>query len=178
MQQPERALLDDAPGAALYQCFAPALFAYLLRQTTSREDAEDLLLEVFLAALEQGRLASIDEAKQGAWLWAVARHKAADYFRQRRRSARVDLSLAAETPAGVGGTEPEQMLVQQEELADLADAIKRLPARQQDVVHLRFGHELSFGEIATILQKREGTVRMLLSRALKALRSSYHRTET
>ena len=54
MQQPDRALLSDAPGTTLYESFAPALFAYLLKQTASREDAEDLLLEVFLAALERG----------------------------------------------------------------------------------------------------------------------------
>src|SRR5262249_8464582 len=134
MQQPDRALVNDAPGTMLYESFAPVLFAYLLRQTASREDAEDLLLEVFMAALEHGKLAHIDEAKQGAWLWGVARHKAADYFRQRRRHPRVDLSLVTETASDAKGTEPEQMLMQQEEYAQLADAIKRLPAQQQDVI--------------------------------------------
>jgi RNA polymerase sigma-70 factor (ECF subfamily) len=177
MQQPDRALLTDAPGRTLYESFAPAIFAYLLKQTASREDAEDLLLEVFLAGLEQGRLARIDEAKQGAWLWGVARHKAADYFRQRSRQPRVDLSLVTETASDRKGTEPEQMLLQQEEFAQLAEAIRKLPAQQQDVIHLRFGHDLSYDEMATILQKRTGTVRMLLSRALRALRGAYQRTE-
>ncbi len=177
MQQPARALLNDAPDAALYQRFAPAMFAYFLKQTASREDAEDLLLEVFLAALEQGKLGEMDEGKQQAWLWAVARHKAADHFRQRGRHAHVDLSLVADFAADVEGMEPEQVLVRQEELAHLADTIRRLPPPQQDVVHLRFGHGLSHSEIATVLHKREGTIRMLLSRALKALRGSYHRDE-
>ncbi len=177
MQQPARAMLDDTPGTALYQRCAPALFAYFLKQTACREDAEDLLLEVFLAALEQGRLASEDEERQQAWLWGVARHKAADYFRQRGRAARVDLSLVAGHAAGAEGMEPEEVLVQQEELAHLADAIRRLPPPQQDVVQLRFGHGLSHSEIAAVLRKREGTIRMLLSRALKALRHMYHHAE-
>jgi RNA polymerase sigma-70 factor (ECF subfamily) len=112
MQQPARALLNDAPGAALYQRFAPAMFAYFLKQTASREDAEDLLLEVFLAALEQGKLAEMDEGKQQAWLWAVARNKAADHFRRRGRYTQVDLSLVAEF-ADMEGMEPEQVLVLQ-----------------------------------------------------------------
>ncbi len=177
MQQPDRALLADAPGTTLYESFAPAIFAYLLKQTASREDAEDLLLEVFLAALERGNLAHIDEAKQGGWLWGVARHKAADYFRQRRRFPHVDLGLVTETASDAEGTEPEQMLMQQEEFAQLADAIKRLPTQQQDVIHLRFGHDLSYDEMATILHKRAGALRMLLSRALRALRGKYQRTE-
>jgi RNA polymerase sigma factor (sigma-70 family) len=177
MQQTARATLDDAPGSAIYWRFAPALFAYFLKQTASREDAEDLLLEVFLAALEQGKLANMDEARQQAWLWGVARHKAADYFRQRGRSARVDLSVVAERAFGVEEMEPEHLLVQQEELAYLAGAIRQLPAPQQDVVHLRFGHGLSHSEIAEVLRKREGTIRMLLSRALKALRRRYSQSE-
>src|SRR5689334_24187437 len=122
MQQPDRALLTDDPGTALYECFAPAIFAYLLKQTASREDAEDLLVEVFLAALEQGRLARIDEAKQGAWLWGVARHKAADHFRRKGRYPRVGLDLLAEM-ASEGEVEPEQMVMQQEESAQLAETI-------------------------------------------------------
>ncbi|HEY7123142.1 MAG TPA: sigma-70 family RNA polymerase sigma factor [Ktedonobacterales bacterium] len=176
MQQHAHVLLNDAPDAALYQRFAPALFAYFLKQTVSREDAEDLLLEVFLAALEQGKLATLEEEKQRAWLWAVARNKAADHFRRRGRSTRVDLSLVAEF-ADMEGMEPEQMLVRQEELAHLADTIRQLPTPQQHVVQLRFGHGLSHSEIAMVLHKREGTTRMLLSRALKALRSSYQRNE-
>jgi RNA polymerase sigma-70 factor (ECF subfamily) len=107
----------------------------------------------------------------------VARHKAADYFRQRSRQPRVDLSLVTETASDRKGTEPEEMLLQQEEFAQLAEAIRKLPAQQQDVIHLRFGHDLSYDEMATILQKRTGTVRMLLSRALRALRGAYQRTE-
>ena len=53
MQQHEFILHDDSPGAALYRRYAPGIFAYLYRETSSREDAEDILLEVFLAALER-----------------------------------------------------------------------------------------------------------------------------
>lgn len=52
MQEYEGTLPHDSPDAMLYQRYAPSIFAYLYRQTTSREDAEDLLLEVFLAVRE------------------------------------------------------------------------------------------------------------------------------
>jgi RNA polymerase sigma-70 factor (ECF subfamily) len=175
MQQPDRAMLDDAPAgsAALYQRHASTIFAYLLKQTASREDAEDLLLEVFLAAMERGNLADLAAPEQRAWLWAVARHKAADHFRRLTRHPSVHLRLVAETLYEDEHLEPEQMVLRQEALAQLTGAIAQLPARQQEVLRLRFGHGLSCGEMALILKKKESAVRMLLSRALKALRARY-----
>ena len=173
MQQPERTMLDDAPGTTLYQRYAPAIFAYLLQQTTSREDAEDLLLEVFLAAMERGSLSDLREPEQRAWLWAVAHHKAVDHFRRLTRHPSVQLRLFAETLYDDEYLEPEQALLRREALAELISAIGALPERQQEVLRLRFGHGLAFGEIATILEKRESAVRMLMSRTLKTLRALY-----
>jgi len=48
-------------AAELYQRYAPGLFAYLRQQTHSREDAEDVLVDIFLAALEYEPLAELDE---------------------------------------------------------------------------------------------------------------------
>ena len=69
--------------------------------------------------------------------------------------------------------EPEQVLLKQEMLAELVNVIEALPARQQEVLRLRFGHGLAFDEIALILKKKESAVRMLFSRTLKALRARY-----
>ena len=173
MQQPERMMLEDAPGAALYRHYAPAIFAYLLKQTGSREDAEDLLLEVFLAAMERDNLNTLKEPEQRAWLWAVARNKAADHYRHLTRHPSVHLRLVAEALYGNEALEPEQAVLHQEALAELTSAIAQLPEGQQEVLRLRFGHGLSCGEIATMQQKRESAVRMLLSRTLRALRGAY-----
>ena len=56
--------LDDSPIAALYRQHGPLIFAWLLKQAHSWEDAEDLLLEVFLAAFEQNRLLAVPEEKK------------------------------------------------------------------------------------------------------------------
>jgi RNA polymerase sigma-70 factor (ECF subfamily) len=85
----------------------------------------------------------------------------------------VHLRLVEETLYQDGALEPEQVLLRQEALAELTSAIAQLPAGQQEVLRLRFGHGLSCGEMATMLMKRESAVRMLLSRTLRALRSVY-----
>src|SRR5690242_18708253 len=56
--------LDESPAALLYQRYAPAIFAYLRLHLAVWEDAEDVLLEVFLAALEQNRLEAVPEEER------------------------------------------------------------------------------------------------------------------
>ena len=83
------------------------------------------------------------------------------------------MRLLAEELFAAEHLEPEQALLRQEALAELTDAIAQLSPLQQDVLRLRFGYGLPCGDIAAILNKKESAVRMLLSRALKALRSVY-----
>ncbi len=180
MQQPERMMPGNVKGpqapvtdAMLYQRYAPTIFAYLLNQTASREDAEDLLLEVFLAAMERDNLSNLNETEQRAWLWAVAHHKAVDHFRRLTRHPSIQLRLVAESLYDNEQLEPEQALLKREALAELISTVQALPEQQQEVLRLRFGHGLAFGEIALILKKRESAVRMLLSRTLKTLRVLY-----
>jgi WD40 repeat protein len=68
MQHEEISLLEDSLYADLYQRHAPGLFAYAYQQTTSREDAEDIVLDVFLSVLQNPRFPTFDEKKQEAWL--------------------------------------------------------------------------------------------------------------
>ena len=85
MQHKDRALLEDAFYADLYRRHAPGLFAYIYRQTASREDAEDIVLDVFLTVLLQQDFVTFDEQKQVAWLWTITRHKVVDRFRKNVR---------------------------------------------------------------------------------------------
>ena len=177
MQQNSCMTLDDPSLATLYQRFAPLLFAYLYRHTSSREDAEDLLLEVFLAALEHSSFAVLSAKEQEGWLWSVARNKMADHYRRaiRRPVARLDLVL--DDLYERDEYAPEHVTLRHEEYARLRATIKTLPELQQEVLRLRFANDLHCSEIATVLQKSEGAIRMLLSRTMKFLRAVYAREE-
>jgi DNA-directed RNA polymerase specialized sigma24 family protein len=61
--------------------FAPTILAYLSQQVPNLQDAEDLLLEVFMAALKYEMLANLPEERQLAWLRRVARNKVIDRYR-------------------------------------------------------------------------------------------------
>ena len=167
--------VEEADSAdRLYQEYAPSIFAYLRMHTSSREDAEDVLVEVFLAALENRYFPLLPQSAQRAWLWRVARNKTIDGFRKRRsQTYHVPLDDLAEALYLDEHFTPEQTMLRQEEYAQLRIAISKLPEAQQQVLWLRFVSGLRCTDIARVLGRREGTVRSLLSRALNLLRNVY-----
>src|SRR6266478_3086852 len=68
MQQHDECTQGKSAASALYDRYASSIFAYARLATPSWEDAEDVTLEVFTAALEQGNLSSLSEQQQLAWL--------------------------------------------------------------------------------------------------------------
>jgi RNA polymerase sigma-70 factor (ECF subfamily) len=169
--------VEDPPIASLYDRYAVSIFAYVRGRLASREDAEDMLLEVFVAALEHEQLASVPEAERLAWLRRVAYYKLVDHYRYKKRWSRVALDDVADTLEEDEALAPEQVVLRQEEQSHVRAALQRLPRLQQEVLRLRFSVGLCAPEIAALLGKREGAVRMMLSRALRLLRTLYEEQE-
>ena len=168
--------VDDRPTAALYERYAMLIFAYLRRRLPSREDAEDVLLDVYLAAFEQEHLSALTERERFAWLQQVARNKLADYYRRAARRSTLRLEKVEETLA-YEECDPEQVALQHENERRLHAAINQMPAMQQEILRLRFAEGLRCAQIGEQLGKREGTVRMALLRSLKLLRSLFEEVE-
>lgn len=146
----------------LYQLYAPRLLAYFCHHLPSLHDAEDALLDVFLAALEhEAHVRALAPERQSAWLWAVARNRMVDYHRQQKREAWVSLGAVEEI-------EDERQLPEQEVLcletdAQVRKSISQLSPLQQEVLTLRFAGGLRCTEIARVINKRQGAVRALLT---------------
>jgi RNA polymerase sigma factor (sigma-70 family) len=166
---------DDPLIVRLYQQHALTLMTYVRRHVPSREDAEDIVLEVFLAALKQQKLSCLSAEEQMAWLQRVAYHKFVDYQRRAASRPAVSLEEAAETLLADETQNPDQLTVRNEEDAFLRQQLGQLPAQYQMILQLRFANGLRCTEIASRLHKSEGATRMLLSRALNTLREIYAR---
>src|SRR5947209_5926650 len=82
----------------LFHRYAPAILAFLRQHMPSREDAEDLLLEVFAAVLEQKQVNVIEmaETEQRLWLWRVVRNKMIDVYRKNVRHSSTALEYVAD----------------------------------------------------------------------------------
>ena len=157
----------------IYRRYAPEIFDYLLRHTPSYQDAEDLLLEVFLAVLEKLPTLGKDEQVLGAYIQGVARHKMADYYRKHGNTQQLPLEEIIETTYAADETSPEHLVLAQEKYARLHRAVSMLPTLYQVTLRLHYSHGLRIREVAMHLAKSESSVRMTLSRALKKLRKLY-----
>jgi RNA polymerase sigma-70 factor, ECF subfamily len=150
---------------ALYREFGPGLLRYLRAQAPA--EAEDLASEVWMnVAAGLGRFDG-DETAFRCWLFTIARRRLIDF---RRREQRRRTMLNSLEPTGASdGVDPEaQALMATESEAALA-RIATLPPGQAEVVLLRVVAGLDVEEVASILGKKAGAVRVLQHRALKRL---------
>ncbi len=118
------------PLAMLYQHHASAIFDYARRQLPSVEDAEDVLVEVFLAALEQPAFFGLSEQEQHAWLWRMARNKIVDIYRRRGRQRQIPLGEAHQSLVDEQGNNPEQISLEHERTARTAAQRGKKPRRR------------------------------------------------
>jgi RNA polymerase sigma factor (sigma-70 family) len=159
--------------ADLYERYRFIVLRTIHQHISSHEDAEDILLDVFLAAFESDVFFTLLEQQQVAWLRRTAYHKAMDYHRRRTRQLLLSLREDDETWFVDEERSPENTVVLREEQLRLQSQIALLPELQQEILRLRFTDGLRCKEIAARLRKNEGTVRSLLSRTLNGLRGIY-----
>jgi RNA polymerase sigma factor (sigma-70 family) len=161
--------------ALLYRKHAPGLLTYVRMRITSEEDAEDLVVEVFMAAIENAKFAALSEKEKQMWLWRVTRNKVIDAYRRAKTRQNVTIEHVAGGLFEDEMASPEYIALRQEDYMDLYAHLQSLPPLQQQILRMRFGQDLSCSEIATTLGKQENAVRVTLSRSLNLLRKIYRR---
>ena len=148
------ATLGHSHIADLYQRYAPELLLYIRRHIPSQEDAEDVLLEVFIAALENPRLSEMSQQEQLAWLRRVAHNKFVDFYRRSMRHPSISLEDVQQELYDEDDRAPELVALGHEEHALLRTHLASLPKIQQEVLRLRFAEDLRCPEIARSLSER------------------------
>lgn len=161
----------------LYDCYAYTIMNYVSRYLSSREDVDDVVLDVFLAALERQVWVSWSATEQLAWLRRIAYNKVIDYYRQTSRHPSIDLENISTLLVDNEVYTPEYIAVRNEDYTLLRTHISNLSEVQQEIVRLRFGHGLRMKEIAQRLNTTDNVIRVTLSRALNVLRRLYLQEE-
>ena len=152
----------DAFGQ-LYQRYVRMVHGILLAKVPALE-AEDLVHEVFLRALH--RLHALRESSRfGAWLAAITRNMAKDYFRQPRvqRECTDDWSTADASAL------PDER-AQTNEAAEILESVRSLPEAYRETLILRLVEGMTGPEIAAKTGLSHGSVRVNLNRGMQQLR--------
>jgi RNA polymerase sigma-70 factor (ECF subfamily) len=153
--------------AVLYRDLNPLLLRYLRARHAS--EADDLAAEVWLAAARQLPGFVGDEAGFRGWLFTIARRQLiATWRREGRRRTRTAPAETFDAVAAPDDTEAAALggSIAQEAVDKL---LAGLPPDQAEVVLLRVVAGLGVAQVAEIMGKRPGTVRVLQHRALRRL---------
>ena len=170
----EAAQADPTRFDALYRRYLAQVYSYAYYELRDHHAAEDATERTFLAALdalprfEERALPSDGEAASTfrVWLFQIARNVVANERRARRRHPVAPLEAAATLS---DGSDHGAAAVRREEAAAAWQALDRLPADRRRALVLRFVEEMSTAEIAGVLGRSEGAVRVLIHRALRSV---------
>jgi RNA polymerase sigma-70 factor (ECF subfamily) len=158
---------DGAAFATLYRRYVDRVYGYAFYQLGDHHDAEDATERIFLAAFR----ALPDFNDQGssfrAWLFRIAHNTIANAHRSRARKRTERLPDDFERPAP--DADPAGQVALADELREIRRVVAQMPDDRRQVILLRFVDDLTTNEIAEVLDRSPGAVRVLLHRSLREL---------
>ena len=161
--------LDAEDWSTIYDQYYPRVYAFIMARVCDAMLAEDLAADVFVNALRA--IAAYEERGVGfaAWLFRIAHNRLIDHYRRSgtRSISSFDDPDYDETTSPTNGNENDRL---SSEKLDLDQALQRLSAEQRQIIHLRFVEGLTSEQVASVLSKSEGAVKIAQHRALKALK--------
>ena len=158
----------------LMQEHSENLLRFLMSHTNNREDAEDLMQDVFTSCYKAQERFDSTKCSEVAWLFIIAKNKLKNYYRDKKNTISLD-AIDIEQKDTKDYMEQAVHVMHCREVA--AKAIKKLDERSQKIILLRFFEEKSHDEIAEIMNLTTGNVRVIQSRALKQMEeyiNKYH----
>ncbi len=158
---------------AAYAELLPRVYNFFIYRVDDAALAEDLTATTFERAW-QGRSRYRHELSAfQTWLFGIARHVAADHFRQPRR----DVALSHATKHADDQV-VEETVERQGEVEKLLALLERLSDRDREIIALKYGADLSNVEIARVLKLSETNVSTLIYRIVGKLREEWETDDT
>ncbi len=165
---------DEAAWRRLIDAYSGRVYGLIFRQCGNAELAEEITQSTFVKVV--GKLPQYeDTGRFEAWLFRIAMNRLRDEMRRRKRQANpVDFGQTPPESIGYAAAHdgsPDAPLLAAERNAQLAAAIAELPEADRELLHLRYTAQMSYQQIADLLEQPLGTVLARGHRALKKLRT-------
>ena len=163
----EKSIAGDAESfGQLYDLYIDRIYRHLYYRVGNADVAEDLAAQVFLNAWRAVGRYRLTGRPFIVWLLSIAHNLLVDYYRAKRESTSIDDVIIPSSDAD----DPVSLAEKSFASAVMRQAIRKLKRDQQVVVVMRYIDGMEYPEIAAVLKKSEGAVRVILHRALVALR--------
>jgi len=171
---------DPQQFGQVYEAFHGRILGYAFRRTMDYEVACDIAAETFLKAFSNIDRFRWRQVSILYWLYRIATNELNQYFSRRQYAPQSLCRIQEEYGMEVvdhAGAETEHQQLQQEldkhrDYVRMAGAIRRMDTKYGEVIALRYFENRSIKEIALILDKKEGTVKSLLSRGIDQLKQT------
>ncbi len=178
---------DGDAFATLYERYARRAFNLAHRLSGSEEDAADAVQEAFLNVMR--RLPRLDQRELafGSYLFTATRNATYDLLRRQQQSRPSDSIPESAVPVGAGAgglgldpgdpdEDPDRKVLLSAQREEIREANARLPERQREALALRELEDLSYDEIAALMEMNRNSVAQLISRARLNLRDELRGT--
>ena len=164
---------DKEAFAKAYDLYVDQIYRFVYFKISNTEEAHDLTSQVFLKAWEYTQKKGELEVKTvKALLYRISRNCVIDYYRKNNK--KIDLPLETKDGEKIEVEDESQDILKNLEIKLDTEEIKKklleLKEEYREVIILHFIDELSVKEIADILNKDKGNVRVLIHRAIKSLK--------
>ncbi|MEM6516650.1 MAG: sigma-70 family RNA polymerase sigma factor [Bacteroidota bacterium] len=168
----ERAKKNEQPAYKfLLDFYWNDVYGFQLKRTKNENDAEDITIQTFSKAFD--KIDTYDaQYNFKTWLMTISKNLHIDLLRKRKSSITNTLSTNNEDKYHRivdNSPSPEDKLITEQNLAKLKRDIKKLKPHYQEVINLRYFHELSYNEISEKLNEPLNNVKVKLLRAKKLL---------
>jgi RNA polymerase sigma-70 factor, ECF subfamily len=142
---------DQTAYGRLYEEYAPSIYRLCYSLLMNRQDAEDVMQEAFVYAFKNLRRYDAARSAFKTWLYTIALSRCRNLYR-RKRLPWMDLSslLSLDLPAP-RSERPEVQLAQQQVKSEVEKALVSLTSSLREAVVLRYGHGLTYREMAEVI---------------------------
>jgi RNA polymerase sigma-70 factor (ECF subfamily) len=155
---------DRASFGRIYDLYSQRLYKFIYLRVGHKEIAEDILADSFVKAWT--KIAHVNSSKAlSAWMFQIAKNNIIDYYRIRKSTIAIE---EVEHTLEDAANPIEEMDLRLDQKRILV-ALDQLPMDQQQVIRYKFFEDLTNSEIALIMNKTEGAIRVIQHRAIVRL---------
>ena len=162
----DRAKSDPEAFGALYDRFFSQIYRFVFSRLRDQTAAEDVTSEVFMKALRSIPRYQDTGRPFTAWLYQISVNTINDRYRAHRPT--VDLDEMYDLAAAGPGL--EDTALQRAEVRGIWTAVEALPGPQRTALVLKFQEDMKISDIAAVMGKSEGAVKLLIHRGVTKLR--------
>jgi RNA polymerase sigma-70 factor, ECF subfamily len=154
----------------LYDYYFPKVYAFVAAKIYDRDDAEDIVGDVFIKILENLRSYEWRGLPFGAWIFRIARNTLNDYYGKYGKTRTTNIDEAYDIGEDEEKTSPHKQAAKEELAEKVKDVLKDIPERDRQVIQLKFFSELNNREIVHVTGISESNVAVIIYRTLRKIK--------